>query len=235
MSSKPATPTALRRPPPGRPAPARGTISSRFHTATVDHPRSRSTWLLALVGGLLIGALTSFGQLWLDRPFQALVNSAGAWLVMAFIAGASARKWRTAAAAGAVACLAELLGYGVTAHLRGYAAGGSIVLFWCACGLIGGPILGAAGQQWRHGRTPNRALAVAVAAGAFIAEGLWVYVHQNHYYDTAMLWFAIAAAILVALPTRNREWVRSMAWLAATVPLGLLGEAILTLAYNQGS
>jgi hypothetical protein len=190
---------------------------------------------VALVGGLLIGALTSFGQLWLDRPFQALVNSASAWLVIAFAAGALARSWRAAAVAGAVACLTELLGYAVTAHLRGYAAGGSIMLFWCACGLVGGPILGTTGQQWRHGRTSYRALAVAVAAGTFIAEGLWVYMHQNHYYDAAALWFAIAAAILVALPARDRAWAPSIAWLAATVPLGLLAEAILTLAYNQGS
>jgi hypothetical protein len=235
MSSNPATPTTALRPPTGRCAPAQETITSRFDTATVDHPRSWSTWILALVGGLLIGALTSFGQLWLDRPFQALVNSASAWLVIAFIAGAYARNWRTAAATGAVACLAELLSYAVTAHVRGYAAGGSIVLFWCTCGLVGGPILGAAGQQWRHGRRSYRSLAVAVAAGAFVAEGLWVYVHQNHYYDTAVLWFAIAAAILVALPARDRAWVPSIAWLAATVPLGLLAEAIITLAYNQGS
>jgi Family of unknown function (DUF6518) len=235
MSCTSATPAKARRPPPGRPRAARELIPSRFGAVAVDHRRSWPSWVVALAGGLLIGALTSFGQLWLDRPFQGLVNSASAWLVIAFAAGAFARNWRTAAAAGAVACLAELLGYAVTAHLRGYAAGGSIMLFWCACGLIGGPILGAAGQQWRHGRTTYRALAVAVAAGAFIAEGLWVYVHQNHYYDTAALWFTIAAAILLALPARDRAWARSMAWLAASVPLGLLAEAILTLAYNQGS
>jgi hypothetical protein len=58
---------------------------------------------------------------------------------------------------------------------------------------------------------------------------------RNRTYQAAVLWFAIAAAVLVALPARERAWPPSMVWLAATVPLGLLAEAILTLAYNQGS
>jgi Family of unknown function (DUF6518) len=235
MNSESAIPANTRRPPQRQRGVAREKMYAGFDIATVDHARSWWCWVLALAGGLVIGALTSFGQLWLDRPFQALVNSAGAWLVIAFIVGTFARNWRTAAAAGAVACLAELLGYAVTAHLRGYAAGGSIMLFWCACGLVGGPLLGIAGYQWRHGRGHYRALSVAVAAGAFLAEGLWVYVHQNHYYDSALLWFAIAAAILLVLPARRHGWASATAWLAVTVPLGLVAEAILTLAYRQSS
>ncbi len=160
-------------------------------TVTADHPRCWLCWALALAGGLLIGAPTSFGQLWLDRPFQALVNSASAWLVIAFVAGAFARSWRTAAAAGAVACLAELLGYSVT--------------------LIFAATLQAAPSHCSGAPAPSREAsswalpAIAVAAGAFIAEGLWVYVHQNHYYDTAVLWFAIAAAILAVLPGDGRR------------------------------
>jgi MFS family permease len=233
MTSESAIGGNLRRAPGRHRRDARDGLASGSDSATVDRAQSWACWVLALGGGLLVGALTSFGQGWLERPFQALVNSAGAWLVIAFIAGAFARNWRLAATAGAVACLAELLGYAVTAHLRGYAAGGSIVLFWCACGIVGGPLLGAAGYHWRHGRRPYRALAVAVAAGVFIAEGLWVYVHQTQYYGTAAVWFAIAAAILLVLPARQRAWAPAAAWLAVTVPLGLVAEAILTLVYNQ--
>jgi hypothetical protein len=163
------------------------------------------------------------------------VNSASAWLVAAFAVGACTRTWRGAALAGAVVCLCELAGYYVTAHARGYPAGTAILLFWTACVLVGGPLLGAAGTLWRHGSRHLKALAIATAAGAFLAEGLWTYAYQLSYGDTAVLWLAIAAVLLLALPGRHGPRLESAAWLLVVLPVGLVAEALLTLAYNRSA
>ncbi|HEY3613617.1 MAG TPA: DUF6518 family protein [Gaiellales bacterium] len=185
--------------------------------------------------GLVVGALTSIGQQYLDGPLNALVNSASAWLVVAFAVGACMRTWRGAALAGACACLGELAGYYVTAHARGYSAGTAILLFWTVCALVGGPVLGAAGERWRHGTPRLQALAIATAAGAFLAEGIWTYAYELSYRRTAALWLAIAAALVLALPGRRRLRAQSAAWLLVVLPVGLIAEAALTLAYNRSA
>ena len=176
---------------PWAPGAVRQRIHSNSETVTADHPRCWLCWALALAGGLTDRRPHIIWSALVGSAVQALVNSASAWLVIAFVAGAFARSWRTAAAAGAVACLAELLGYSVTLIWAATPAGAPS---HCS----GAPAPSREASSWA---LP----AIAVAAGAFIAEGLWVYVHQNHYYDTAVLWFAIAAAILAVLPGDGRR------------------------------
>jgi hypothetical protein len=178
-----------------------------------------------VVGGLAVGVLTSFGQTVLDGPAHAFVNSASAWLVPAFIAGAFVVTLRGGALAGLAICLLELAGYYVTAHLRGFAAGRGIVLFWLACAVVGGPLLGVAGAAWRRGWGWGG----AVLAACFIAEGLWVYLHVLHYTGTAVLWLAIGAAIALSL-ARSRQGIL---WLIPLVVAGVAAEAVLGLIYTQ--
>ena len=113
------------------------------------YARSRrllSVPLVVVVLGVAVGVVTSLGQTNLDRPFAALVNSAGAWLIAPFLVGVLCRRIRGAAFAGAAVCILQLVAYYATAHIRGYAAGEAIVVFWLLCGLIGGPVFGAAGE-----------------------------------------------------------------------------------------
>ena len=63
------------------------------------------------------------------------------------------------------------------------------------------------------------------------AAGLWVYLHELHYYDTAALWIGIGALIVVALARGFKD----LRWLALTVPVGLLAEVLLVLVYSQAS
>jgi hypothetical protein len=183
-----------------------------------------------LTSGLIVGVLTSVGQTYLGGALSAFVNSASAWLVAPFIVGSRMTTERRAAAAGLVVCVLQLVGYCVMSELRGFSYGGGIVVFWTACGLIGGPVFGLAGRLWRTRTNGLRGLGAAVLAAAFLAEGAWVYLHELRSYDTAALWIAIGA--LVAL-TMTGGGLRGLRWIVVTVPAALAGEVLLTQIYAQ--
>jgi hypothetical protein len=190
--------------------------------------------LLRALGSLLIGAglgsLTSFGQGWVGITLNAFVNSVSAWLVLPFFAGALMESGRRAALLGFLACGSELAGYYTTAHLRGLAAGGGIVIFWLACAALGGTLLGAAGNLWRSSAARLRGLGASVLAASFLSEGLWSYAHALHYYTAAVLWISIGLSLAVIL---NRGSWRDIGWLALTVPAALVGEVALTMISSQ--
>jgi hypothetical protein len=185
---------------------------------------------VVVVAGLAVGFLTFFGQGHLDGALNAFVNSASAWLVAPFAVGALMATPRGAAAAGATTCALQLVGYYINAHLHGLATGNAILIFWGLCAVVGGPVFGAAGHMWRNAPERLRGLGPAILAGAFVAEGLWSYLHVLHYYSTATLWISIGAGIAV-LSTRGR--LRDLRWLLLAVPAGLLGEVVLSVVYKQ--
>src|SRR6478752_1935118 len=79
--------------------------------------------LAAAVGaGLVVGALTSFGQTVLGGTwFAGLANAVSPWLVASFL----------------------------VADLRGFGVGASSVAVWAVSGVVGGPVFGWAGRLWR--------------------------------------------------------------------------------------
>jgi hypothetical protein len=184
---------------------------------------------LVLTAGLGIGAATSFGQGHLSGALSPLVNSASAWLVAPFFFGSRMTSVRGAAAAGFAVCVLQLVGYSVTAELRGFSAGGTIVVFWTMCAVVGGPIFGAAGRLWRVHAEPLHSVGSAVLPAAFLAEGLWVYVHELRYWGAAALWLAIGA-LLALVMTRG---LRDRRWIVLTTAGGLAAEALLTQIYTQ--
>jgi hypothetical protein len=190
-------------------------------------PRARGSAAIvagAVVVGLAIGALTSFGQAHLGGALNALVNSASAWLIAPFAFGAAMASLRGAAVVGLLVCVAQLVGYELTAELRGFAAAASLTLFWGVCAVVGGPLFGAGGQLLRRGSASVRGLGGALPTSAFLAEGGWLYLHQLHYYATAALWLGIGALAALALLRAARDY----RWLALTLPLGTAGEILLT-------
>lgn len=185
--------------------------------------------LLPVVLGIAVGCLTSFGQTYLDAPWSAFANSASGWLLAPFLVGALAGSRRGAAAAGLLTCSLQLVGYYMTSELRGFPPGGSILVFWAACAVIGGPLFGIAGNLWRTGPTRLRGLGGAMMASAFLAEGLWTYLHLLGYRTTAVLWLAIGGALALTLA----RGVRDLGWLALALPAGLLAEIALSAVYSQ--
>lgn len=186
---------------------------------------ARSFVIAALTGGA-VGVATSFGQGVMPGALNAFVNSVGAWLVAPFFVGAfTAGRLRGASVAGLVTCVWQVAGYYVTSELRGFAAGGStVVLFWCVCGLLGGPLLGAGGWWWRQGQQRARSFGVSVLPSVFLVEGVWLYGVTLGYLDRAAIWVAIGVALAAVLSRGHRD-LRAYAFL---LPAGLLGEIALT-------
>jgi hypothetical protein len=185
-------------------------------------------WVISVVGGLVVGALSFIGQEQLDGTLDAFANAISMWLVAPFLVGALTATRTEAAATGILTCAAQLAGYYVIASLREFDTTGSLVAFWVACAVVGGPIFGIAGHLWRVG--PHRGLGIAVLAGAFVAEGLYAYGHQLDDYVTAAVWVAIGLTFAV-LATRGRP--EHLRWLGLTIPLGLAGEAILATVLDR--
>jgi hypothetical protein len=185
--------------------------------------RTRS-WLIVVATGLAVGAATSFGQGRLGGATDALVNSVSAWLVAPFVVGALMATRRGAALAGLAVCVLENVGYYVTADLRGFYNGPLLIAFWVACGVVGGPLFGAGARVWRGGDRRERGLGGALIPAVFAAEGLWLYLHEQHDTARAGLWLAcaaISAAVLLRRPAERR-------WLAPALTCALLGEVALT-------
>lgn len=195
-------------------------------------PKARRV-LITVVGGLSIGVLTSFGQTVLDGPLSALANSASAWLVLPWVLGALMATRRGAIAAGLGGCLLQVVGYYVTADLRGFTSLASgldpWIVFWTLCALAGGPLFGAAGHHWRTADARGRGLGSAVLASAFLAEGFWVYHHTLGYEGTALLWYALGACCAGGLARRPSD----VRWLLLTLPAALLAEVAVTALASQ--
>lgn len=198
----------------------------RSQQERVDRARMRT--VAAVVVGLLVGAVSSFGQTHLAGALRPLTNSASAWLVAPFVLGALMRTRRGAVAAGAGCALAQLAGYCATTALRGLAIGGPLVTFWAVCAVVGGPLFGGSGHLARRGPPGRRGLGGAAMAAAFLAEGLWADFHELHADASGWVWIAIGLAICaVLLPS-----VQRVRWLALTLPLGVAGDVVLTQIYR---
>jgi hypothetical protein len=128
---------------------------------------------LIAVAGLSIGVLTVYGQR-LPGGWSTLANSGAVWLVFAFVAGSLMRSDLAAAAAGAGTLTGAVIGYyaAVPIVVEGAAANTRSVAIWTGTALIGGPVFGLAGRWWRRGSLAERAIALALLSGVFVAEGL---------------------------------------------------------------
>ena len=191
-------------------------------------PRSASPLvpvLSALGLGLVVGVLTSFLQAQLDFPWLALVNASSPWLSTAFVAGALQRRLPAACFVGAVATLLQVVGYYVTAELRGYDAGLTYVVVWTVCAVVGGPVFGAAGYAWRAASPVGLGAALLVAA--YASEAVVAYQLRLGYTSTTVFFLVIALVLAIVLPLHRRQHLGFAKWLAPALAAGALGHLLL--------
>lgn len=127
---------------------------------------------MAVLVGIGIGALTSLLQSRLG-PFDPLANSAGSWCAVGALLGSRSRRPGLAVCIGVVALWSLLGGYLLATELRDLTMSQSWVLFWMACGAVGGPVVGLAGSWLRHCGAGRAALAVAALAGLLLGEAVY--------------------------------------------------------------
>jgi hypothetical protein len=140
--------------------------------------RAISGQALPAVGlGIVLGAASWFADQ-LDWPLQLLVptNAVGAWLAVAFAAGATGRTVVLGALRGFVALLGAVAAYYLLIRLLGEGirpiGAPHAATVWGFVAAIAGPTLGAAGATWRHGRGWPRAISVSLLAAVLVAEGI---------------------------------------------------------------
>jgi hypothetical protein len=116
----------------------------------------RAAWCGAVLAGfvgLVTGALTDRAQTWLSGPSGSFANSAGTWVLVAFlVAFGGSNLWR-AIVRGGVCMVGLVAGYYITAAARGVAIASSSVAFWVVIGLAVGPLVGMAAGWVRYGRS----------------------------------------------------------------------------------
>ncbi|MEP7762886.1 DUF6518 family protein [Sanguibacter sp. 25GB23B1] len=192
----------------------------------------------AVLVGVLWGAATSGLQTVLPWPFAGLANAVGPWVAPAFLVGAWSRRPWVAVLAGVLVCFGEVGGYYATSALRGFGINPTMVVMWAATGVLGGPVLGAAGWCWRRARSMRTsALGAALLGGVFLAEGVVTYGVYLGYMGDAVVFCVLGAVLVVTLGAttsaartagaRVRGVGAAAAWLLLVLPLGAAGEVLL--------
>lgn len=140
-------------------------------TRTTSAPLLRPL-LPALGGGLTLGVVTALlqGDLGVMDP---LVNSAGSWCIVAAVLAVRTHRQVLAAAIGATTLWSLLGGYLLATVARGLSMQTAFVLFWAACGTVGGPIIGVGASWARHMTGWRASLGVAAVAGLLLGEGAY--------------------------------------------------------------
>lgn len=158
--------------------------------------------LAQVVGvGFATGGLTAYAQGWLPAQVGSLANSAGSWVLVAFLLATLARRPVVAAACAALAMVSLVVGYYAVNELRGFPSSTRAVMFWAAAALLVGPALGLAAHWLRTANAIWAALGVSVPAGVLTGEGVYglTYISDTTYPPYWLFEIACGVALLVAV------------------------------------
>ncbi len=183
---------------------------------------------LALLAGVVVGGLTSFAQTVLGGSALAgLGNAVSPWLVLPFVIGALARRDRHAAVVGLLACVGEVAGYYLVAHLRGFGVSSAFLLTWAVAAVIGGPLFGWAGRAWRSASGRLRGVGPALLVGCWVSEAVVTYLVVLHYGGDAAVFGGVAVVLATVLGVVGRQLRSLLTWLPVAALLGAAGFAAL--------
>ncbi|GAA0983424.1 hypothetical protein GCM10009551_029980 [Nocardiopsis tropica] len=185
--------------------------------------------VLSLTGGLILGVATMSARLLLPGAPGWIANPGtvcAVWAAAAFAVGAvgCGHRWWTCALAGGLTQAGAVVGCHVGAAIL--LCGGQVLhapLVWGAVGLVHGPLLGVAGAWWCGSSGWWRAGAGALLGAAPGAAGAFELLHRADLPSApgtvwAHVLLGLAAPLL--LPGGRADRLRSLAVLAALVPLG---------------
>jgi hypothetical protein len=129
--------------------------------------------LVAVIGGLVVGALTSPLQGWLADSASSLANSAGTWSLFAFLVAKRSPKVAIGAGVAAISLAMCELGYVISTEVRGGSNAISTVVFWIAAAFLAGPPLGVAATWSRQSNPRRRGAGFGVMSGVLLGEGIY--------------------------------------------------------------
>jgi len=136
--------------------------------------RALGAFGIALMGGLFLGGLTSYGQTVLPDALRPFANSSGGWTMLAFLlVWLSGARPALAAVLGIVAFEALVEGYGIVSLSRGYFYADPFSGIFSLIGLLCGPVLGFASSLARHGTARWATLGVTPLVAVLWGEGVF--------------------------------------------------------------
>jgi len=200
---------------------------------TTDDPRPVRAPTVAVLAGLVLGALTSYAQGWLPGALASLANSSGSWCLVAFLlALAATRRW-AAALTGFLTLLMLLVGYVLAAAVRGFASSNSLLIFWGLAALVAGPVLGLAAQEVRRGGTTAAACGVAVMSGVLVGEGAYGLIVIADTTDPVYWWVSIVAGV-VLLGWVGARRLRAVGPILLAVAVTVVLAVLFVAVYSRG-
>lgn len=181
--------------------------------------------LLATLGGLLVGVLTFYGQGVLPFGLSGIIaNSGASWSFFGFLLVAwlvPQHPWWPAVA-GAGALVMEVVGYYAIAWVHLGSQNLYAPAVWAACGLLGGPVFGVCAVWWRSDVVWRQVVGIAVMAGLWLGEGLWILLVVMHSsMSPARGWVPIAIGLVLPFVLGRRWPVRWAALAAALLVAGV--------------
>ncbi|MRX44682.1 DUF6518 family protein [Agromyces kandeliae] len=224
-------------PGPAAPGPGAARVDAHGHIGgPVPAHAPRHPWfaaarriLLVAVAAVVLGGLTSWGQLLLPAETASAANSAGGWTIpTALLVLLLARTYPEASLAGAASFVSLTLGYAVASGWRGIAFDPTT---WAIIGVFAGPVVGCAAHALRR-RGMQLALGTSVLAGILVGEGVYGLTVVADTTSPVWWWIevAVGSAVLVAGVLRVRPWGLALVALTGTVLVaGLFWSAFVLL------
>jgi hypothetical protein len=181
-----------------------------------------STLAVAIIVGVILGALTQRAAHLGVAANEALATSTGPWAIVAAVIGRRATRIAVAVGASTLCLwLATLVFY----RLGGPVGGRGTPAFWLAAIVTVGPALGALGHLSRS-RSAAGSVAIAVVAGWLLGESARTLLA----YGDASRWVAVivdaAAAACWVLSARGPRWVIAASLVPAAAVAILLMSAV---------
>jgi hypothetical protein len=193
---------------------------------TTPRPLSRALLLsaVAIAGGLVVGGITSFGQL-LPGTLNWLANSVAGWSIPLILLVAWARGGvLRSAITGGLVFVAMSQGYALVSTLRGYPDQG---IRWALIGLVAGPVLGAATALLRHESRRIVAVAAGVLGGVILGDAAHGFVATPAGWGSWVIVASGALAFLVVTAIMLLRSLRPTLLLVATAAVVASAYALL--------
>lgn len=165
---------------------------------------------LAASVGLVVGALTAYGQGWLGDSVGSLANSAGPWSLAAFLVARSLgshRLWLAVTTAVVTLAFSEI-GYAAATVARGDSNSTSTIVFWLTAAVLAGPPLGLA-ASWSTRNGWRWAAGFGAIAGVLIGEGIYGWATLSDTTDWRYWATETAIGVVMALSVATVAWRRS--------------------------
>ncbi len=212
------------------------TLPSTLTSVTATRPAPViATAAAATAVGLAVGSATSFLQTVLPPPFEGLANAVSPWLMAPTAVGLLlARRRGDAVLLGVLTCAAQVVGYYVTADLRGFGVGSAYVIVWTVAAVVGGPVFALLGRLTRVADGRWRGVGPAAVAALWAAEALVQYLVVLGYRDDAAVFGCVSVVLLVVLGRSARQLRPAVLWFPVALAAGALAFAGLTVLLQAG-